>query len=550
LGRFLLNAPGERGAKFLTPLSIALGYMIAAILWSAWPKGPVPVWTLWLPSLWGLPAILGRVIGDLPAIGASALLVFVTGWIASRRTVHGKCMFLKRRYEDRLARQAQFDQLTGLPNHLLALDRLSQAMKQGQRAGQSVTLMRVDIDRLKDVNDSLGHTVGDAVLVEAGGRLSACVRKTDTVARLGSDEFLVILAEPVAGEPSDVVARRVLEAFSHPFHTAGRELFISVSIGLAIAPEDGAEPRTLLQNGSVALSLAREAGRNSYRFFTPGMNQQAAQRLEIETNLRHALERSELSLVYQPVLDLASNRMTGAEALLRWHSPSLGTVPPDRFIPLAEDTGLIVPIGAWVVREACHEARRWMDQGWTLSVAVNMSPRQLRHPHLVDDVKQALADSGLPADRLELEVTESYLIEDPQRTAEVLKELNGLGIRLSIDDFGTGYSSLSYLNRYPFQTLKIDRSFIRDTLLDPGQGVLVKAIIALGKELRLRVVAEGVETAEQLGFLRDHGCDVAQGYHVSRPLAPPQADDFARRFAGGPLPSGMAAAGHRVWPAA
>ncbi len=301
-----------------------------------------------------------------------------------------------------------------------------------------------------------------------------------------------------------------------------------MSIGLSVSPGDGSDPQILLQNCGVAMSRAKGIGRNSYHFFTPGMNQQAAERLDIETQLRRALERSEFSLVFQPVLDLASDLMTGCEALLRWDSPILGQITPDRFIPLAEDTGLIVPIGAWVLKQACLEAKQWLDQGWNLSIAVNLSPRQLRHPGLIDDVTLALKESGLPAERLELEVTESVLIDDPIRAAAVLKELNDLRIRLSIDDFGTGYSSLSYLKRFPFQSLKIDRSFIRDPLSDPNDRALIKAIIALAKSLNLRVVAEGVETYAQLDFLRDQGCDVAQGFHFCRPLPALQTDDFAR----------------------
>ncbi|MDR3436886.1 EAL domain-containing protein [Telmatospirillum sp.] len=529
----------------MTPRAFALGYIACGVLWSVLPRTFDWGWGYQVASLLGFPEPWPGLLQGLPAIVATAVIVYLAGRLATRHpagTRQTRTRFrrlsptvagipLRKRYEECLLHRANYDQLTGLPNRVLAFDRLCQALKQTSRDQRPLTILQVDLDHFKVVNDTLGHDAGDAVLVEATRRLLSCVRKTDTVARLGSDEFVVILAEPNSDEPSDVVARRVLEAFSPPLHVHGTELFVSVSIGLAVAPNDGTDAQSLLQNSSAAMSRAKEVGSNSYRFFTPGMNQQAAERLEIETHLRHALERDELSLVYQPVLDLASNRMTGCEALLRWNGPALGEVSPDRFIPLAEDSGLIVPIGAWVLRQACAEARRWLDQGWDINVAVNTSPRQLRHPKLIDDVKAALMESGLPADRLELEVTETFLIEDPIRTAAVLRELNGLGIRLSIDDFGTGYSSLSYLKRFPFQTLKIDRTFIRDALSDPSDRALVKAIIALAKSLNLRVVAEGVETFGQLDFLRSQGCDVAQGFHYSRPLVPSQASDFARRFA-------------------
>jgi diguanylate cyclase (GGDEF)-like protein/PAS domain S-box-containing protein len=433
-------------------------------------------------------------------------------------------------YEERLLHQANFDQLTNLPNRILALDRLGQALNQTLRDQRPLTVMQVDLDHFKLVNESMGHTIGDAVLIEAAHRLLACVRKADTVARLGSDEFLVIQSDRAHDEPSDLVARRILEAFRKPIEIGEGELYVSASLGLTVAPVDGDEPQALLQNCAAAVNRAKEMGRNSYCFFTPGMNLAAASRLETDGHLRHALERDELFLHYQPLLDIAGGQLAGAEALIRWNDPHLGLVMPDQFIPLAEDTGLIVPIGEWVLRCACRQAKAWFDQGLEMTIAVNTSSRQLRHASLFDAVVQVLEETGLPPANLEMEITETFLIEDPQGTATILEKLHGLGVRLSLDDFGTGYSSLSYLKRFPFHTLKIDRSFVRDVLHDPNDRALVRAIIAMARSLNLKIIAEGVETEDQLGFLRDHGCDIAQGFFYSRPLAP---DSFIA-FAGAP----------------
>lgn len=438
---------------------------------------------------------------------------------------------LRKAYEERLLRQANFDQLTNLPNRILVFDRLCQSLNQALHDHRSLTVMQVDLDHFKVVNDSLGHDAGDAVLRESARRLSECVPPTDTVARLGADEFLLLLSQQENDEPADMVARRILEGFAHPFQVAGTEAFVSASIGVAVAPTDGTDPNQLLRNCGAAVSRAKESGRDTYRFFTPDLNNLAARRLEIDSHLRHALDRRELHLHYQPLMDMRTGKLAGAEALLRWNNPQLGSVPPDQFIPLAEETGQIVAIGEWVLRTACHQARQWLDQGLDIFIAVNTSSRQLRHINLLDQVRDVLKETGLPPERLEMEVTETFLIQDPQRTADILEALAHLGVRLSLDDFGTGYSSLSYLKRYPFHTLKIDRSFVRDVLDDPNDKALVKAIIAMARSLNLKLIAEGVETAEQRDFLRHYDCDILQGYHYSKPLPPDLFDSFVRKQA-------------------
>ena len=433
---------------------------------------------------------------------------------------------VRKEYEQRLLRQANYDDLTGLPNRVLALDRLSQSLLRSKREHGMVALLFVDLDQFKNVNDTQGHEAGDRLLIQAAERLRECVRDGDTIARLGGDEFLVILPTVDAVSDAEVVAEKVLIAFSHSFALDGKEFFITASIGITLYPMDGGDPQTLLRNADAAMYQAKESGRNTYRFFTREMNERAVMRLEMESYLRRALERNELSVFFQPLVDLGSGQVIGGESLLRWQSPVLGSVPAEQFVPLAEESGLIVPIGEWVLKTVCQQAKAWQAPGQPpLRVSVNVSSRQFREPNFANFVANCLQEAGLPADYLELEITEHLLLEDIAETHRQLNELGAMGIGLTIDDFGTGYSSLSYLKRFPFDRLKIDRAFVRDVTTDEEDAALASAIIAMAHSLGLKVIGEGVETGEQLQFLRSHGCDMCQGYYFSHPVS---FDEFSQ----------------------
>jgi diguanylate cyclase (GGDEF)-like protein/PAS domain S-box-containing protein len=435
---------------------------------------------------------------------------------------------LRKLYEERLHYQANFDPVTDLPNRTLALDRLNAAISSGRRHHRKVGLLFIDVDHFKKINDTLGHTIGDQFLKQAAQRIRACVREEDTVARFGGDEFTVILPDLRWGEDAKTVARKVLDAFTSPFVLGGTEAFLTASIGMSVCPDDGDDAQTLMRNADAAMYQAKEEGRNTARFFTSQLNDRALARIRIEGQLRQALEQGEFLLFYQPLVDIATDRIIGAEALLRWTSPALGSVPPDQFIRVAEDTGLIIPIGEWVLHEACRQARDWQAAGLDdLYLSVNVSSRQFRGLTLVGSVCAALQDNDLPADMLQLEITEGLLMDDLPETRAAINELIARGVRLAVDDFGTGYSSLSYLTRFPVDTVKIDRSFTTDILADRVRATLVDAIIAMAHRLSLKVIAEGVETIEQLEFLRSYGCDVAQGYLFSRPVS---ADAFAKLY--------------------
>ena len=420
--------------------------------------------------------------------------------------------------EERLSSLAYHDTLTGLPNRLLFQDRLERAVTHSHRHGKGLAVLFLDVDRFKVINDSLGHSVGDRLVREVAARLQDCVRESDTVARLGGDEFTVLL--PSVGQAVDAakVACKVLDAIRMPFELDGRELFLTCSLGISVYPDDGRDAETLVKNADAAMYRAKEQGRDRYLLYTPALNATALERLALESSLRKALPNDELLLHYQPIVDVATRGMHGVEALLRWHHPELGLVPPGDFIPLAEVTGLILSMGPWVLRTACAQARAWQGLRPGLRMSVNLSAREFQEPALVGYVTDALADTGLPPHLLQLEITESSAMQNAQAASQTLRELKALGVGLSIDDFGTGYSSLSYLRRFPIDTLKIDQSFIRDIGADPDDAAIASAIIALAHTLKLAVVAEGVETAEQLAFLARHGCDRAQGYLFSRPL--------------------------------
>ncbi|MEX2198523.1 MAG: EAL domain-containing protein [Burkholderiales bacterium] len=430
------------------------------------------------------------------------------------------------RFHQELERQANYDALTGLANRNLLMDRLAQSSIHARRAGRLAAVLVMDLDRFKTVNDSLGHSHGDLLLREVARRLQACVREGDTVARLGGDEFVVVLADLAAVGDVVPLARKILAAVAQPTRLGGQELNAGVSIGVSIYPRDGAGADELLRNADTAMYRAKEQGGASVEFFTAEMNREAVQRLQIEAGLRHALEHGELLLEYQPIIELASGRIASAEALVRWRHPQRGLVPPGQFISIAEETGLIVPIGEWVLRAACAQVRAWEAQGVpAVPVAVNLSARQFRDAGLAELVAGILRESGCPPSALQLELTESALMQHPDQALAAMRRINDLGVRLSIDDFGTGYSSLSYLKQFPVHKLKIDRSFVRDLVADASDDAIAGAIVALAKKLGLCTVAEGVETQEQLERLAALGCDEYQGFLFA---APCPAEDFAR----------------------
>lgn len=427
----------------------------------------------------------------------------------------------KRTQEERILRQAHFDALTGLPNRFLALDRLTQLTKEAKRTGTQVAVLFLDLDGFKRVNDSLGHEAGDRLLVLAADRLLSGVRDGDTVCRLGGDEFIILLSGLTQAVDARPVVMGLISRFREPFTLNGRDLIVTTSIGIAVFPEDGNQPAELLSNADTAMYHSKEQGRNTYHYFTSAMNQNVSRRLALEEQLHGALDRGEFSLNYQPLVDLTSGRITGAEALLRWHNTALGEVSPEEFIPIAEQTGSIDEIGQHVLQQALAWTGAWREiQGDGFKIAVNLSPRQFRNPRLATNIDQALQQAGVPATALELEITEGVLMSGHAYIESTLTTLKELGVNIAMDDFGTGYSSLSYLRSYPFNVLKIDRSFIHDITVDPADRELVNAAILMAHGLGLKVIAEGVETVEQLENLRAMGCETAQGYYFSKPVSP------------------------------
>jgi diguanylate cyclase (GGDEF)-like protein/PAS domain S-box-containing protein len=423
--------------------------------------------------------------------------------------------------EERIEHLAFHDALTGLPNRRLLLDRLDLALAQARRDNKHMAVLFLDLDAFKVINDTLGHIAGDQVLRETAVRLQNHLRKGDTLARVGGDEFTAVIRGIVHPVDTAKVAQSFQNALRDPILADGRELFVTACTGISVFPDDGQDVESLLKNADTALHRAKEQGQDTFRLYAASMNAEAVRRLRLEHSLRRALERDELAVHYQPIVDLLTGAIQGVEALIRWNHPEHGLVLPGEFIPLAERTGLLSTIGAWVLRAACRQARQWGEAGHReLSVAVNISARQLQYTDLVGEVQTALKESGLEAYRLELEITESSAMRNPEATIQTLRALKALGVRISIDDFGTGYSSLSQLQRLPIDTLKIDRSFVHDITTDPDDAAIATAVIALAHTLKLKVVAEGVETKEQLSFLADKGCDRIQGYLLSRPLAP------------------------------
>lgn len=419
--------------------------------------------------------------------------------------------------ERRIEHLAHHDFLTDLPNRSLLRDRLDVALSQARRERRLVAALFIDLDRLKVVNDTLGHEAGDQLLREAAKRLATSMREGDTVARLGGDEFMVILPNLGDARGAAAAARKILDSLARPTELRGQEVFMSASIGIGLFPNDAADSEALIRNADAAMYSAKRSGGDNYQFYTADLNVQVQQRLVIEQGLRVAEQRNELRLLYQPKVDLASGRIIGVEALLRWQHPVLGAISPERFIPIAEETGLIVPIGEWVLRSACMQARTWRDNGIDLPIAVNLSACQFRQRNLAQTIHRILSETGVPPRFIEIEITESDVMENAESAIATLGELKARGIRISIDDFGTGYSSLSYLKRFPLDVLKIDRSFVRDIAVDSDDAAIVEAIIALARSLEIKVVAEGVETHEQMAFLNRAGCNFAQGYLFSPP---------------------------------
>lgn len=431
--------------------------------------------------------------------------------------------------ERRIEHLAHHDFLTDLPNRSLLRDRLDVALAQARRHGQLVGALFIDLDRLKVVNDTLGHAAGDEMLREAATRLARCMREGDTVARLGGDEFMVILPNLADARGAAAAARKILDSLARPTELKGQEVFISASIGVSIFPTDAADAEALIRNADAAMYSAKRHGGDNYQFYTSDLNVQVQERLAIEQGLRVAEQRDELRLLYQPKIDLASGKIVGVEALLRWQHSSLGSISPERFVPIAEETGLILPIGEWVLRSACRQIRAWRDVGIELPVAVNLSACQFRQRNLAATIQRILSETGVPPQCLEIEITESDVMENAESAIATLDELKARGISISVDDFGTGYSSLSYLKRFPLDVLKIDRSFVRDIVVDSDDAAIVEAIIALARSLDIKVVAEGVETPDQMAFLNRSGCNFAQGYLFSPPVEPERISALIER---------------------
>ncbi|HEX6639455.1 MAG TPA: EAL domain-containing protein, partial [Thermoanaerobaculia bacterium] len=431
--------------------------------------------------------------------------------------------------EEQIKHLAYHDALTNLPNRLLFKDRLTVALSHAQREGARLAVLFLDLDRFKVINDSLGHNIGDQLLQAVAARVQACVRDSDTVARLGGDEFTVRLPRLHRSDDAAPVASKIIEAVRYPFHIEGREFFITTSIGISLFPEDGTDAESLIKNADTAMYQAKEVGRDNYQLFNALVNANALQRIALEHGLRKAMASDELAVHYQPIYDMQTGQTTGMEALLRWTHPQMGAVPPATFIPLAEATGIMIPIGTWALRQACEQAKAWHDAGHdSLSLAVNLSVTQLQQIDLVDRVRTILAETKFPAASLELEITESSAMQSPETSIRTLFELKKLGIRISLDDFGTGHSSLSYLKRFPIDTLKIDQSFVHDITTDPDTAAIVTAIIAMAHSLRLKVIAEGVEYPEQAHFLREQGCDQMQGYLMTPPISNAEFLNFVR----------------------
>lgn len=435
----------------------------------------------------------------------------------------------RKQAEETIWRQANYDTLTGLPNRAVFFDRLEMAENNAERDDRMVALMFIDLDNFKDINDTEGHTAGDLLLVEASKRFRETIRKTDTVARIGGDEFAVIQTSIRHVDDAEQMAQKILDCFKEPFNLAGKDVYAGASIGITLYPLDDQGPEELVRNADIAMYAAKEKGRNTYKFYSAEMSTVLQERNAMERDLRAALEENQFYLDYQPKVLTGSGVMAGVEALVRWNHPTRGLVPPGDFIPLSERTGQILQLGEWVLREACAQNKAWQDMGLgKFSVAVNLSAVQFKQKGLADKVARILNETGLEAQYLELEITEGTAMHDASAAAIILDDLSRLGIKISLDDFGTGYSSLAYLKRFPLDRIKIDMSFVLDLLSDANDAAIVNSIVMLGKSLDMKVTAEGVETAEQLEHLSDCGCDEVQGFHLGRPMTSEALAEFVR----------------------
>ncbi len=428
----------------------------------------------------------------------------------SERTRTEKCLY----------HLANYDDLTELPNRHLFLDRLHQAITRTKRHRKQMALVVLDLDQFKKINETLGHDAGDQVLQEVSLRLTSCLRKCDSIARLSSDIFAITLEDITDADDIHLIVKKLLENISRPFHLTEHEIYITSSAGISIYPTDGTESSILQRNAEAAMYKAKEEGRNSYRFYKIEMNEKSYQRMMLENSLRLALDKDEFLLHYQPQVDLSNGKILGAEALLRWQHPKLGLVSPADFIPTLEETDLIIPVGEWVLKTACQQAKTWLNDGLgeELRISVNLSSRQFVRPGIVDTIRKVLQEADISPHMLEVEITESTIMHNIQTTIESLKAISAMGVRVAIDDFGIGHSSLAYLKRFPIDTLKIDRAFIRDLTIDPDDEAITSLIVAMARSLKLNVIAEGVETNNQLLFLKNTGCDHIQGFLFSKPL--------------------------------
>ncbi|MGA2187091.1 MAG: EAL domain-containing protein [Steroidobacteraceae bacterium] len=466
------------------------------------------------------------------SIGSAMLIIFTTvlgrmSWQLARGRERESDAKLQ--YAQRVEQLAYHDGLTALPNRSLFSKLLSRAIGQAERRGQRLTVVFIDLDRFKQINDTLGHKAGDDLLIEVAGRLKACLRETDAVARLGGDEFVVLLTDVDDAHYAATVAHKILAAVAKPFVLWGQECRITASIGISTYPTDGLDEQTLTKNADIAMYQAKEDGKNNYRFYSEKLNANSLERLTLESSLRHALERGEFQLHYQPKRDIAHGHITGMEVLVRWQHPDLGVVAPMQFIPVAEETGLIVTIGKWVLQTACRQNVAWQKQGLPhLTIAVNLAARQFSDEHLALDIASILKSTGMEARLLEIEMHESVLFQDIARTLRILSALKAMGVKIAIDDFGMGYSSLAKLQQFPLDTIKIDRSFIRGLAPGADGSRLTEGIIAMGRSLSLNIVAQGVETKEQAEFLREHACDEFQGFYFNKPMSAEHVTEILR----------------------